>query len=205
LPIEHKDITDPNIHEVKGASTATSGQVLTATGSGTATFQTPTVYSDVEIGSYRIVNGSSTPTALTVAGTYYTVANTGAGAGSSSVYGVAGVTSVWDAANNRFVFNTLSAGDVLVIHFDVSVVTTTVNTAVDIDLEFGIGGSVVTIPVTTGLNIKTATTTRITGQRTVVIYDSNIKDYPARVKAKADTTGATIVANEFDVVVSRRG
>ena len=38
---EHNTLTDPNLHEVKGASTATVGQLLVATGSGTATFQTP--------------------------------------------------------------------------------------------------------------------------------------------------------------------
>ena len=37
----HATQTDPYLHECKGASTATAGQVLTATGSGTATFQTP--------------------------------------------------------------------------------------------------------------------------------------------------------------------
>lgn len=37
----HATQTDPYLHEAKGASTATAGQVLTATGSGTATFQAP--------------------------------------------------------------------------------------------------------------------------------------------------------------------
>ncbi len=37
----HSTLTDPALHEAKGASTATAGQVLTATGLGTATFQTP--------------------------------------------------------------------------------------------------------------------------------------------------------------------
>ncbi len=39
----HATQTDPYLHEAKGASTATVGQVLTATGSGTATFQAPGV------------------------------------------------------------------------------------------------------------------------------------------------------------------
>lgn len=37
----HSTLTDPALHECKGAAAATAGQVLTATGSGTATFQTP--------------------------------------------------------------------------------------------------------------------------------------------------------------------
>jgi hypothetical protein len=34
MTIEHKDITDPHIHEIKGASTATLGEIPVADGSG---------------------------------------------------------------------------------------------------------------------------------------------------------------------------
>lgn len=37
----HATQTDPYLHECKGASTATAGQVVTANGDGTATFQSP--------------------------------------------------------------------------------------------------------------------------------------------------------------------
>ena len=39
----HATQTDPYLHEAKGASTAVAGTVLTATGSGTATFQAPAI------------------------------------------------------------------------------------------------------------------------------------------------------------------
>jgi len=39
---EHKDITDPNLHEPKGVASATSGQVYVASGSGTGTWAKPT-------------------------------------------------------------------------------------------------------------------------------------------------------------------
>lgn len=39
--VQHKDITDPDIHEPKGASTATSGQVYVADGAGSGSFQDP--------------------------------------------------------------------------------------------------------------------------------------------------------------------
>lgn len=44
---EHKDITDPNIHEVKGASTATGGFVLKANGDATTSFVNPTSLNNV--------------------------------------------------------------------------------------------------------------------------------------------------------------
>ncbi len=36
----HASLTDPNIHEIKGAATATAGQIPVATGAGTAPFAT---------------------------------------------------------------------------------------------------------------------------------------------------------------------
>ncbi len=41
MTIQHKSIGNSDLHEAKGASAATAGQVLTATGSATATFQAP--------------------------------------------------------------------------------------------------------------------------------------------------------------------
>lgn len=60
----HSTLTDPALHEVKGASTATAGQVLTATGSGTATFQNP-----VAGGSGSVVKTQTTISQTTLTGT----------------------------------------------------------------------------------------------------------------------------------------
>jgi len=60
----HATQTDPYLHEAKGATTATAGQVLTATGSGTATFQSPSVG-----GSGSIVKTQSTLSQTTLTGT----------------------------------------------------------------------------------------------------------------------------------------
>lgn len=40
ITIEHKNITDPNIHEIKGASTATLNQVPVANGAGSSVWTT---------------------------------------------------------------------------------------------------------------------------------------------------------------------
>ena len=60
----HATQTDPYLHECKGASTATAGQVLTATGSGTATFQAP-----VTGGSGSVVKTQTTISQTTLTGT----------------------------------------------------------------------------------------------------------------------------------------
>lgn len=60
----HATLTDPELHEAKGASTATIGQVLTATGSGTATFQNP-----VTGGSGSVVKTQATVSQTMLTGT----------------------------------------------------------------------------------------------------------------------------------------
>ena len=60
----HATQTDPYLHEAKGASTATAGQVLTATGRGTATFQNP-----VTGGSGSVVKTQTTVSQTTLTGT----------------------------------------------------------------------------------------------------------------------------------------
>lgn len=60
----HSTLTDPDLHEAKGAAAATVGQVLTATGSGTATFQAPATG-----GSASVVKTSITPYNTTSTGT----------------------------------------------------------------------------------------------------------------------------------------
>lgn len=51
--IQHANISDDQLHECKGAATATLGQVLTATGAGTATFQN---LPDDQIGTLTILD-----------------------------------------------------------------------------------------------------------------------------------------------------
>lgn len=84
--VQHKNITNADLHECKGASAATVGQVLIATGSGTATFQniTPrgssyfvdlvTPYTLAYPSAYAKLAPTTTSTALVVD---YTVSSTG--------------------------------------------------------------------------------------------------------------------------------
>jgi hypothetical protein len=203
--MEHKDITDPNIHEIKGASTALAGQIPVAQGDGTTAFEDPTVYSNVEVGSYRIVNSSSTAIALTTAGTFYNLTNDGAGAGTAS-FGVTGVADVWDGATNQFTFDDFELGDVVLVSASVTFTTTSANTALDLVLELGVGDpGIYSIPLITQQNIKTASTTTLVAQRWVSLRDVTTKDFPARLKAKADTTGSTILLTEITVGAFKRG
>ena len=62
----HATQTDPYLHEAKGASTATIGQVLTATGSGTATFQSPATGGSGSVVKTQTTLGTTTLTGTTL-------------------------------------------------------------------------------------------------------------------------------------------
>lgn len=67
--VDHKAIIDAERHEAKGASTAAIGQVLSATGSGTTTFATPSTLVNT-ITNVELSQGSvsaQTPSALDTA------------------------------------------------------------------------------------------------------------------------------------------
>lgn len=203
--VEHVSITDPNIHETKGASTAAAGQVLTGTGLGTAVFQNLPAFSTVQVGNYRIVNSASPAVALTAAGTFYTITNDKLGAGTSSIYGVSGVTNVFDATNNQFILSGFAIGDLLMVSAEVDVTVGTANTAVDVVLDLGVGDpGTYTIPLLALTNIKTASTVRLVCQKWVAIRDNITLVNPARIRARADTTGATVLAKSFDLGVLKR-
>ena len=65
--IEHGVITDPNIHEPKGASTASVGDVYTSDGSGSGTWQRPSY------GGMQVIAGTTafTPGAADVTDFYH--------------------------------------------------------------------------------------------------------------------------------------
>lgn len=84
--MEHKIITDPNIHEPKGVSGATAGSVYTADGSGSGVWTVPEEHLPSDISIERVLDAYSTlatqnPTGLGEANatqiTFGAAANTG--------------------------------------------------------------------------------------------------------------------------------
>jgi hypothetical protein len=56
---EHKDITDPNLHEPKGVASATAGQVYVANGSGSGTWGKPTAANTTVLDSSGYFTGNT--------------------------------------------------------------------------------------------------------------------------------------------------
>lgn len=200
MAIQHANIADADRHEVKGASTALKNHVLTSNGDATTSFKQPTM-----LGWYNY-NHSGATVPLTLASTYYDLINSTTGATTNIAFAIPGATTIWNSGTNRFDFTNLVIGDVLELRVDVVVTTTTANTALDLVLELGLGsGSPVELPIIAQRDIKTAGTYQLTFNIPFFIGSSLIKNNPARLKAKADKTGATVTINGWFVHVIRPG
>lgn len=74
--LEHKDITDPNIHEPKGISSASSGDVYVANGSGSGAMTSRKTIAVKPVYGQIYFDGNATATTLTTQNTYYRIAGT---------------------------------------------------------------------------------------------------------------------------------
>lgn len=205
MSVQHKDIPEAQLHEAKGASTASAGQILTATGSGTATFVTPP-YTSVKMGwwDYNDTATATTPIALSVAGTEYQLTNNGLGPYTNTSFALAGVSSIWNTSTNYFNFTDLDIGDTVDNRIDLQVTTTSANNIVDVLVEAGIGGTSYKLKIGT-FYFKAAGTHQVTFMSSMYIGDANTRDNPARILAKNDTTGSTVRVNGWFTKVITNG
>jgi hypothetical protein len=193
----HKDLTGADLHEIKGASTATSGQIPIANGSGGAPFTTPP-YSFMKVGwyDYNDVTTQTTPIALSVIATKYDLTNDAAGANTNISFGLPGVTNIWNSGTGRFVFTDLTIGDTLDIRVDTHYTTTAANTALSMELELATGtGTPIIVPLISQLNFKTAGTYQVVQNRSFYIGSALVRDNPARIRVFSDSTGSSIKVN----------
>ena len=198
--IQHEDIPEAKLHEAKGASTSTAGQVLTSTG-GAAAFATPVPAPGTTtqgVYDYNDLTTTGTPIPLTVAGTLYKLTNDGAGASTNLTYALPGLANIWNVSTNQFDWSngtTLALGDTVEIRVDVDIITTGTNKAFELDMILGVGGTPYTLPIIPLENFKTAGTYHDVRLMSIYMGDANTLNNPAELKAKADGTGVTVVVN----------
>lgn len=199
--IQHSALTGAQLHEPKGADSATIYDTYVSNGAGSGAWKSP-----VRLGwwDYNDLTTATTPVALTLANTQYELTNDGAGSFTTSTYKLPDVTDVWDVATNRLDFSELSIGDVVDIRFDIEFTTSSVNTAIDLDVEFDIGGTPFQISIFEALDKKTAGTYKENHQRSFYIGSAGVRDNPARILASADKTGVTVKINGWFIQVHKR-
>lgn len=190
--MQHKDIPDAQLHEVKGAATASAGQILTATGAGIATFQTP-LFTKARMGfwDYNDTATSTTPIALTAANTEYQLTNNGAGVYTNTAYALPGITNIYNTATNYFNFSSLKLGDTVDIRVEFEVTIGSASNEIGLLMELGIGTTPYKLVVDRQY-FKSASTNKVVANAHIYIGNNDTKDGLARFLIKNDSTGATV-------------
>jgi hypothetical protein len=205
MSIQHKDIPDTQLHETKGAATASNGQILFANGSGGASWQSPTFsYSKLGWWDYNDTATATTQIPLTSAGNEYQLTNNGLGTRTNKVFRITSISDIFNTTTNYFSFTGLTIGDTVDIRVDIEVTTASANNLVDLILELGIGGTSYKLTVDQRI-IKSAGTSKIVVTIPFYIGDSNTLNNTARFLIKNDTVGSTVKVNGWFVKVITHG
>jgi hypothetical protein len=146
---------------------------------------------------------ATTGTPLNVTAVYSVITNDGLSVNTNTSYLQEGVTQLWDSSTNSFDWSELKIGDMIDIRLDLSVTIVTNNTAVDVDLFMGFGGSI-DVPFISAQNFKTAGTYNLIRYQGLYIGSDDVRNNAAQLKIKADHN-CTCVVNGWYVRCIRKG
>lgn len=153
---------------------------------------------------YNDLITSTTPITVTGGAGFVDLTNDGAGAFTNKSYPPEGVTDIWNTTTNLFDFTQLKLGDMVDIRLDLSLITSSVNTEVEVDLLLGSGGSSYLIPFLTETNFKVATTHPINVFNGIYMGDTNTLNNGAKFQIKADKN-CTVTVNGWYCKIIQRG
>lgn len=197
----HNTLTDPELHEPKGISTANPGEVYVCTAPGTGAWTTLD-YPLMGWYDYNDLATVSTPISVPLT-TWTPLTNDGAGPQTEISYGLPCCTNMWNVSTNRFDFSTLNIGDTVDIRLSFSVTTGTASQVVQCRLSLGEGsGSPYTIPFTYA-NYKSAGTYENIRFSSIYMGNTITKDYPAFFEIWSDANASVTVTGWYIRVIKR--
>ena len=147
---------------------------------------------------------SGTPLSVTGGGAAVVLTNDTLGAYTNTQFLPEGVDRLWDASTNNFDWSDLSAGDMVDIRADITVTTSSSNTAIDVLLHLGTGGGAYTIPFIQDYNFKSSGTYQKVMFNSIYMGDANTLNNGGQFKITADSN-CTVVVNGWYVRCLRRG
>ena len=153
---------------------------------------------------YADVATTGSPIAVTAVPAVLT--NDGLGVDTNTAYlpiGGNGITQLWNTSSNGFDFSDLNVGDMLEIRMDIDVIIVSNNTAVDVNLHMGSGGTVI-VPFISHQNFKTTGTFEVIRYMGLYIGSEDIRDTLAQLKIEADNN-CTCIVNGWYIKATRRG
>ena len=132
--------------------------------------------------------------------------NDGLGVDTNTAYlpiGGNGITQLWNTSSNGFDFSDLNVGDMLEIRMDIDVIIASNNTAVDVNLHMGSGGTVI-VPFISQQNFKTTGTFEVIRYMGLYIGSEDVRDTLAQLKISADNN-CTCIVNGWYIKATRLG
>ena len=153
---------------------------------------------------YADVATTGSPIAVTAVPAVLT--NDGLGVDTKTAYlpiGGNGITQLWNTSSNGFDFSDLNIGDMLEIRMDIDVIIASNNTAIDVNLHMGSGGTVI-VPFISHQNFKTTGTFEVIRYMGLYIGSEDIRDTLAQLKINADNN-CTCIVNGWYIKATRRG
>jgi hypothetical protein len=135
---------------------------------------------------YEDVATTGSPISVTATPTVLT--NDGLGVDTNTSYlpvGGNGITQLWDTSSNGFDFSDLKVGDMVDIRMDITMIIASNNTAVDVDLYMGSGGSII-VPFISQQNFKSTGSFEVIRYMGIYIGSEDVRDNLAQLKVSAD-------------------
>ena len=202
--IQHKDIPEAELHDVKGASTSTAGQILVSTG-GASTWQDPSTGDTVNQGfiDYNDAGTAVSPITL-AANTWTTLTNNGAGSFTNKTYAPEGVSELMDEVS-AFDFSSLALGTSVLIRNDFSVTPDTNNALLELRYQLGLGGGAYTLETIIGrLDSGSGIPYRFSlNPNFIYMGDANTRDNPAYLQIRLSSNGTVINAGSVIQVIGQ--
>lgn len=143
-------------------------------------------------------NATVTAPLALVAGVWKKMTNDTLGVNTRTNALPAGITSVWNATNNQFVFTEIPLDSTLDGRFDFIVTTNANNLTIDLSAFVGIGSpSAYEFPLLTSTYFPTAGTYKLTAHSAMYMGSTDIKNYPAEIRMKCSGAGSVVVNGWF--------
>lgn len=198
----HSSLTGSELHEPKGADSASIRDSYVSDGAGSGSWLQP-----VLMGWWKYDDNTttSTPIDMTSTGTQYELTNDGAGSATDISHALTGITNIWNTGTSRFDFSGLSLGDTVDISVDLDWVTGGVNSDVMLFIELGVGGTPYQLPIIAEHNYKAAGTYNQRGFISFPIFDTNTRSNPARLLGESSASGDDMTINNFFIRTITRG
>jgi hypothetical protein len=197
--VQHKDLPESQLHDVKGATTSTEGQILKSTGGASAWAAA------VNQGFMDYNDTLTAAVPITIAAnTWTTVTNNGAGAFTNKTYKPFGITELMNS-NGQFDFSELPLGTTVLIRNDFTVVPSINDSLLSLRYQLGGGAGEYTLEtIISRLDSGSGLSYR-EGLRTDLIYmgDTNTRDNPVTLQIKLSSPGTVVNAGSVIQVLGR--